>query len=881
MANLPAADAARALEVTISAKDRVEPGQRPSAQLVLTNSQAEPASCKVTFSWQTDSAMFSEAPPDPIYGRDRALGARSWTEADGRIIEEGSLTDGKDYTDAGTPYIDNHFTEAFQYVDLGKTRRITRVSYLSGDANHSYKLDVAVSLDGKAYTAVSDLQGFDTYKKWGTIVLPLRGTVEGRYIRLRYHKDSEKVTHFRMPCRLSVYDGTADEFWELPKVGQALGQGAVTVDLPSRSSATANLPLDRALSPGLYLVACRVECGAARQLAYQHVLVMPEPVKTVSAASRFGINAANGDWAPILRRLGVGWVRFENMKWPFVSAGPGQYRFDGSVKPWQVNHDAIFRGYSEAGLNVLPFLFMIPSHASSAPATVNENRRSFYPPKAVADFGEFCFQVAARYGAQKHPATALKTPDGKSGLNYLHIYEIWNEPNLTDPNWGAWVGTVSQYMEMFRAAAEAIRRADPAAKVTNAGYAGIQVKTVDQLVRHTYTDGKHPLDFVDILNVHFYSGRIAPEIATDDFNAHQSSDITAEQEFQRLIAWRDAHKPGLPVWLTETGYDSAGPFGTDERTQAARLPRVVMLALANRIDKVFVYRESGSKAEMHAASGLLRDDGSFKPSYSTYATLIRELDGLLGGAIKLPYSDKNVRLYLWRRGDAQLLTAWTIEGESNLAVNLGQATVTDAFGQRRSADLAKGIGLSIFPIYIRDISDPRALQAMEAQARREETVRQEARGRLAQAQGYLYKFGGGAEGITMDIGRERPFMPVLASEVYSDGKGYGFFPRAAELQQRNWMPNELDRAACKLDKNQEFRFRLKPGRYHLRLGVSPYDNARVSLKGSAGGPQSLPATKGDSTVETTIEATDAVLSISIDNYALLRWLTVIEQVPTR
>jgi hypothetical protein len=124
-------------------------------------------------------------------------------------------------------------------------------------------------------------------------------------------------------------------------------------------------------------------------------------------------------------------------------------------------------------------------------------------------------------------------------------------------------------------------------------------------------------------------------------------------------------------------------------------------------------------------------------------------------------------------------------------------------------------------------------------------------------------------------------MPVLASQVYSDGKGYGFFPRAAELQQRNWMPNELDRAACKLDKNQEFRFRLKPGRYHLRLGVSPYDNAHVSLKGSAGGPQSLPASKGDSTFETTIEATDAVLSISVDNYALLRWLTVIEQVPTK
>ena len=868
------------VEAALSAADRLEPGQRFVAKLLLANREGSPASCKVVYSLQTDGTLFDRAPPDPVYGSDRALGTRSWTEADGKIIEQGSLTDGKDYTDAGTAWINDHFTEAFQYVDLGRARKITHLAYGSGDANHAWKLDVAASSDGKSYAPVPGLQGFDIFKKWGSVALPLKQPVEARYLRLRYHKDGQKVPCLRMPTRLSVYDGTADETWDLPKVGEVLVEGQTTVEAAPHASGVAELGAQQRLSPGLYLLAVRVESGAMRQILYRHVLVMAEPLDKVSAESRLGVNASNGDWAPVLRRLGVGWVRFENMKWPFVSPSPGVYRFDGSVKPWQVNHDAIFKGYRDAGLSVLPFLFMTAGYASSAPADVKEGRRLFYPPQDPRQFAEFAFQVAARYGAKSHPAAALKSGDGKSGLGYLRVYEVWNEPNLTDPNWGAWVGTSQQYFDMLRAASEAVKRADPAAKVTNAGYAGIQVKTVDALRTHTYADGKHPLDFVDILNVHFYSGRIAPEAATDDFNANQSADIKAEEEFRRLAAWRDRHKPDMPIWLTETGYDSAGPYGTDERTQAARLPRVVMLALANGMDKVFVYRESGSMASMHAASGLLRDDGSMKPSWVTYATLVRQLDGVQGRAVKLPYPDPNVRLYAWQRNGRTLLTAWTIEGEAKLDLNLGRATVTDAFGRRREMDLTRGLGLSVFPAYIGDVSDPRAVQALEKQEQEEAARLQELRRQLAKVEAYLFKFGGSAEGITLDVGRERPFTSVLAADVYSEQKGYGFAPGpAAENQDRPWIRSDLDRTVCKVLKGQEFRFRVKPGRYQMRLGVSPYDDARVTLKGAAGGDKVIAAPKGDAIVETTFEAAAPLLSISIDNYATLRWLTLIEQLP--
>ncbi len=72
--------ASRPVDVALSVRGPIEPGQRPSAQLVLPNNTAGAVACKVAYSLQADGAMFSETPPDPVFGRDRALGMRSWTE---------------------------------------------------------------------------------------------------------------------------------------------------------------------------------------------------------------------------------------------------------------------------------------------------------------------------------------------------------------------------------------------------------------------------------------------------------------------------------------------------------------------------------------------------------------------------------------------------------------------------------------------------------------------------------------------------------------------------------------------------------------------------------------------------------------------------------
>ncbi|MBN1418520.1 MAG: hypothetical protein JXP34_07055, partial [Planctomycetes bacterium] len=111
-----------------------------------------------------DAALFPLPPPDSVHGSDHALGARSWTEADGKVIEEGSLTDGKDWTSAETDWIRDHFEEAFQSIDLGRVRRITHMTWQSGDANWVAKVDVSASIDGGSFAPVPSLQGVEVYR---------------------------------------------------------------------------------------------------------------------------------------------------------------------------------------------------------------------------------------------------------------------------------------------------------------------------------------------------------------------------------------------------------------------------------------------------------------------------------------------------------------------------------------------------------------------------------------------------------------------------------------------------------------------------------------------------------------------------------------------
>jgi len=703
--------------------------------------------------------------------------------------------------------------------------------------------------------------------------------------RLQRNPQGEELAGTRAPVPPAANEDVADKSVASTAAGSLVSTG--TCAFTVMPGASTNLPLPRipALDNGAFLFRVGVEAGGRRQALNHLCFTMPPVIAKLPEDSPFGLNGSAFSYPDINRRLGVTWMRFENMKWQMMMPGPDRYAFDGSVAPWNVNHDDYVRMYRARGMHVLPYTFQTPKWLNTAPAGTVKNAAG-YPPRDNRDYGAVMFQLAARYGARTWPADALKTDDRISGTGQLGAFELWNEPNLEGPSWAPWVGSMASYFELFRVGAEAVKRADPTARVSPAGLAGIDLDTVAQLRQMTYVDGKHPLDFADLINVHYYSGRQNPETATIDRNANRSGQAEPgapayPEVLQQLIDWRNDVAPGKPVWLTETGNDVGGPIGLSEREQAAKVPRVTMLALAAGVEKVFIYREKGSDPVQHGGAGLCRNDDSLRPVWFTYATLIRQFLGVKPGrAWRLAHPDPDVWLLAWDRGGEVLLTAWAVQGAPTLNLPLGLCTVVDAFGHSTRADAA-GLPLGPFPVYLSQPANHAPIDALLAAAQKQEAARLVRRHLEAARRAYLFDFGSREYVGSINLGGYRPFTPVIAADLYDAAKGYGFEPGAMRDDVAGWIADRLLKDSTRINSQQHFRFRVKPGRYQVSVLAKPV-GAAVTLTLRCGGQQvALPLPKAsDKTQEpvqrtVTFAAEDVVLAT--DGYVNLQALQVVAE----
>ncbi len=873
--SIGAAPADQALSIELSTPTDVQRDGRFAGAFFITNASAEPAQLEITVELQRDGRMYDAPLPDPVLGLDHATAAISWTLVNGEKIAENTLTDGIDWTTAETRW-GGKWTESFQYVQLDRPRRITALGWLSGDANWVWEVDVAASTDGENFTPVPQWQNVNLHKRWGAQMFPEVTPFDAKVLRLRYHHQGETVNVIRMPSALRIYDGPADESFAIPSVGEKVAQTALQLTVPPRAVQAQTFQFDPPLNTGAYLLTVQTRQGGQTRLEQQSVFVEPAPYTHAGFDARFGLNASNVALASEHVKLGIGWIRFENFKWPMVSPAPHQYAYDGSVRPWSVNVDHILQTYHDAGLQVIPMMFLTPQWASGADDKVDQRIRLSLPPRDNADFGEFAFQSVARYGSKEIPSEQLKTPDQRSGLNLVKVFELGNEPNLNPrkgdklPGWGAWAGTMDQWWETFRAGVAGIRAADPDAIVSSPGFAGCTVEVVDALRAYTYADGSHPLDLVDLINVHYYSGRTPPERATRDANTAGEMDVTFEEHLERLCEWRDRHKPGVPIWMTETGYDTGGPIGTNERLQAARLPRVVMLCLVGGLDKVIVYRETGSTPTQHAAAGVLRNDLTRKPSWYTYANLIRMLDGATPGE-KLTLPDDNIRLQTWTKAGRTMLVAYAITGSATLNLDLGSATITDAFGQVSHVTTTRGLALSEFPQYLTELSNEAALAPLITAAAKAKQQRRAARAADAQRTYHLFNFGQPGEPIGAYLGQMRYYAAADVEMLYGHERGYGFIDlKKVRNNTQHWKPRPLERTSVSLGAGTAFRFDLQPGTYELSLGAEARDgSATITVEGAAQ-PVSMPISTASQGAVITVQEKALTIRVSADT--TLYWL---------
>lgn len=275
-------------------------------------------------------------------------------------------------------------------------------------------------------------------------------------------------------------------------------------------------------------------------------------------------------------------------------------------------YDQIVRGLAARGITTILDFYVTPAWASRS------GERTAAP--RAADGGRFAGAIARRYSGS--------FPDPLGGtLPEVRRIEVWNEPNLP----GFWRPQCRQrggrsvlvspraYAALLAAAYREIHAANPDAQVIG-GVTGPAGRSPARCPAGGDA-GTGSLDFtrlvadegppIDAWSLHLYPlGSPLQAFFTPSWN-------TVAQAIRQV----DRLAPGAPIHVTETGYHTSynrfHRYFVSEAQQAAWVDETVVAA--GRIPRVQVVTWFNFQDNPRWTGGLLRGDGSRKPSYDRFA----------------------------------------------------------------------------------------------------------------------------------------------------------------------------------------------------------------------------------------------------------------------
>ncbi len=219
------------------------------------------------------------------------------------------------------------------------------------------------------------------------------------------------------------------------------------------------------------------------------------------------------------------------ISWGSVEAAEGSY-------DWS-SYDQVVGELARNGIEPVPFVFGTPRFYAddpSEPPTTSED--------ALAAWARFLRAAAARYGSDGAFWQDFAESDPEVEPRPLRTWEIWNEPNSSlfwqprpDP---------SDYGELLRRSATALRGVDPEAEIMSAGMfvtpaSDNAIESYDFLEQLLAEDGV--LDAVDVVGVHPYSPRVGGKLGVID-------------QVEQTRATIEAAGEDADLWVTEIGWGS-------------------------------------------------------------------------------------------------------------------------------------------------------------------------------------------------------------------------------------------------------------------------------------------------------------------------------------
>ncbi len=381
------------------------------------------------------------------------------------------------------------------------------------------------------------------------------------------------------------------------------------------------------------------DAGVERHNESTFCLLPPMERKGDVKLSPFGAHfSVDPTGLALAKAVGCRWLRLHPpnfTKMRTVEPAQGQWA-------WQDEPIKIARA---AGLSIVGSLDRLPRWASSAPEGTPDyyyEGMAAWMPKDWADWEKYVAETVKHHRAD------------------IHLWEVWNEPNLTGwliPHKGQ---TQAQgYVELLQHTYPIVKREDPKATVIGGVVAGALTEKSDAAAFASEVIKLGGLKLMDIFSFHDYIN--APVDEGPDPLAAWIARLRAEMK----AAGRE-----LPIINSEGGFANPGtsityrpspPDVVPPDKMARYMVRQYIAQWAQGIDRFFFYNffVDGSPSAS-AWEGFVEGDGQPRPNVAAYAMMSWILDGATFEKTEQPSPNVWMHRFMTPRGP--VVVAWAKTG---------------------------------------------------------------------------------------------------------------------------------------------------------------------------------------------------------------------------
>ncbi|RZL11131.1 MAG: hypothetical protein EOO62_12575, partial [Hymenobacter sp.] len=359
------------------------------------------------------------------------------------------------------------------------------------------------------------------------------------------------------------------------------------------------------------------------------------------------------------------------MDWQKLESTEGGYTYN-PVHSGGWNYDVMYQRCKAEGIEVLACLKTLPDWMlNTYPGSDRESEnvpvrygKDFANPVSYLEQAKLGFQYAARYGYNTSvPANLLSVDqstrwpgDGvnqvKIGLGYIKYIECDNERDKwwkgrkayqTGREYAANLSAFYDGHKGTMGAGVGVKNADPTMQVVMGGLANPTIDYVRGMIdwckefRGYKADGSVNLCW-DVINYHLYSNDASTSQGGNATRGMAPEVSNAGQVAQDFVKMAHQYANDMPVWITETGYDTnqgsplkAIAIGSRSvlQTQADWTLRSALLYARWGVERTFHYQladENPGSSTQFASMGLINSDHTPKLA----ATFLQQANALLG-----------------------------------------------------------------------------------------------------------------------------------------------------------------------------------------------------------------------------------------------------------